>query len=652
MATDSSGPIDPDRILEKTFATVKRGVDPVEVQRYLLQISNQLKSAQQRVLELERQIDEARRRSAEHDPIDPSNLTKLLGEETTRVLDAAQSAAAEIRAKAEESVARLLREAREESVRMREETELLVTRRRQEAEQAAAQIYEESEQRLADAQAEAAGIIEASKQEGREMVVEAQQVRQRMLDDLSRRRQGLRQQIEQLQAGRDRLSAAYDVVRETLAVATEELQVALPEARLAAEVVQLQGADEELGATVTPIVTAEDLGEPTIDAAPLPPARNVETPPEPKSAAPKLTVVPPVDDSTPEDQTPSTPGSEATEGADLAVVSEPGDVPIDSEVSTSAAEPTPTAPDPREGRHSSSVRVVRTSSGKAADVFARLRQEGEDETALVDDTPANAAPVEVTAPEDATQVDTESFDEESASQENTSAVETQIESIDADADADQAFIVTRNEAVASIESALARRMKRELSDEQNELLSTLRSIKGNLTAIAFLPTPESQLERYEDIALPALADAAEAGGTISPVKGRSSSRASVGDLAAELASAIVGPLRDRLERAVSESAGDRDDLAQRIRSTFREWKGQRVDDAVSFAVLSACNRGILDRIPKSAQIRWVVAVDDPASPDCEDNALGGPIGHGQEFPTGHKVPPLHPGCHCVVLPSS
>jgi cell division septum initiation protein DivIVA len=652
MATDSSGPIDPDRILEKTFATVKRGVDPVEVQRYLLQISNQLKSAQQRVLELERQIDEARRRSAEHDPIDPSNLTKLLGEETTRVLDAAQSAAAEIRAKAEESVARLLREAREESVRMREETELLVTRRRQEAEQAAAQIDEESEQRLADAQAEAAGIIEASKQEGREMVVEAQQVRQRMLDDLSRRRQGLRQQIEQLQAGRDRLSAAYDVVRETLAVATEELQVALPEARLAAEVVQLQGADEELGATVTPIVTAEDLGEPTIDAAPLPPARNVETPPEPKSAAPKLTVVPPVDDSTPEDQTPSTPGSEATEGADLAVVSEPGDVPIDSEVSTSAAEPTPTAPDPREGRHSSSVRVVRTSSGKAADVFARLRQEGEDETALVDDTPANAAPIEVTAPEDATQVDTESFDEESASQENTSAVETQIESIDADADADQAFIVTRNEAVASIESALARRMKRELSDEQNELLSTLRSIKGNLTAIAFLPTPESQLERYEDIALPALADAAEAGGTISPVKGRSSSRASVGDLAAELASAIVGPLRDRLERAVSESAGDRDDLAQRIRSTFREWKGQRVDDAVSFAVLSACNRGILDRIPKSAQIRWVVAVDDPASPDCEDNALGGPIEHGQEFPTGHKVPPLHPGCHCVVLPSS
>ena len=113
MATDSSGPIDPDRILDKTFATVKKGVDPVEVQRYLLQVSNQLKNSQTRVSELERQLEQARRQSAAHDPIDPSNLTKLLGEETTRVLDAAQSAAAEIRAKAEENVARLLHEARE-----------------------------------------------------------------------------------------------------------------------------------------------------------------------------------------------------------------------------------------------------------------------------------------------------------------------------------------------------------------------------------------------------------------------------------------------------------------------------------------------------------------------------------------------------------
>ncbi|CAB4709859.1 unannotated protein [freshwater metagenome] len=619
MATDSSGPIDPDRILDKTFATVKKGVDPVEVQRYLLKISNQLKAAQERVAELERQVEQSRRQSAEHDPIDPSNLTKLLGEETTRVLDAAQSAAAEIRAKAEENVARLLRDSREETIRLREETDALVARRREEAEQIAEEIRENAAAQRESAEAEAAAIIEASKQQGREMVLEAQQVRQRMLEDLARRRQALREQIEQLQAGRDRISAAYDIVRETLAVATEELEVALPEARLTAEVASLQIVDAEPEATITPIVTAEELGVPVIDVSPADRPRNVEIPAEPKSSAPKLTVVPPVQEPKPE---------------------ESSDSPSENAAPGQLVDATPVTEDPREGRHSSSVRVVRTSSGKAADVFARLRQEGEDEVAQSGDSPD----AEVT-----------SLVSETAVAETKLAVSGTVsevdEDVEADSDADQAFIVARNEAVAAIESALARRIKRELSDEQNELLSTLRSVKGNLTAIAFLPTPESQLERYEDIALPALADAAEAGGSISPAKGRGTSRASVGDLAADLASAIVGPLRDRLERAVSESAGDRDELAQRIRSTFREWKGQRVDESVSFGVLSACNRGILDRLPKGSQVRWVVAAGDAPSPDCEDNALGGVTERGAAFPTGHNAPPLHPGCHCVVLPA-
>jgi len=619
MAADSSGPIDPDRILDKTFATVKKGVDPVEVQRYLLKISNQLKTSQTRVAELERQVEQSRRQSAEHDPIDPSNLTKLLGEETTRVLDAAQSAAAEIRAKAEENVARLLRDSREETIRLREETDELVARRREEAEQIAEEIRENAAAQRESAEAEAAAIIEASKQQGREMVLEAQQVRQRMLEDLARRRQSLREQIEQLKAGRDRISAAYDIVRETLAVATEELDVALPEARFAAEVASLQIVDSEPDATVTPIMTAEELGVPVIDVSPADRPRNVETAAEPKSSAPKLTVVPPVQEAKTEKSSDSTSENGAPEQ------------PVDA---------TPLAEDPREGRHSSSVRVVRTSSGKAADVFARLRQEGEDEVAQSGESPDT----ETTAP-----VSDTAIAEAKIAVSNT--VDEADEEVEADSDADQAFIVARNEAVTAIESSLARRIKRELSDEQNELLSTLRSVKGNMTAIAFLPTPESQLERYEDIALPALADAAEAGGSIAPVKGRGTSRASVGDLAADLASAIVGPLRDRLERAVSESAGDRDDLAQRIRSTFREWKGQRVDESVSFGVLSACNRGTLDRLPKGSQVRWVVAAGDAPSPDCEDNALGGATERGAAFPTGHNAPPLHPGCHCVVLPA-
>ena len=93
MALDSSGPIDPDRILDRTFATVRRGVDPAEVERYLLQLANQMRATATRVAELERELENYRRRPVAVDPIDPSNLNRLLGEETTRVLDAAQSAA-------------------------------------------------------------------------------------------------------------------------------------------------------------------------------------------------------------------------------------------------------------------------------------------------------------------------------------------------------------------------------------------------------------------------------------------------------------------------------------------------------------------------------------------------------------------------------
>ena len=137
-----------------------------------------------------------------------------------------------------------------------------------------------------NAEAEGAASIEAGKQQGGWVETEATEVRQGMVDVLANLGQALRQQIEQLQAGRDRLSAAYDIVRETLAVATEELHVALPEGRLSAEVASLQSVDSELEATITPIITAEELDEPTIAVFPASQARNVETPGEARPSAP------------------------------------------------------------------------------------------------------------------------------------------------------------------------------------------------------------------------------------------------------------------------------------------------------------------------------------------------------------------------------
>ena len=123
MAQDTPAPIDPDDVIKRTFTTVRRGVDPLEVQRYLLELAGQLRAARERERELTGQLADAEQRATPIDEVDPSRLTALLGEETARVLDAARAASAEIRAKAEENVARLLREARDEAQHMRDEAE-------------------------------------------------------------------------------------------------------------------------------------------------------------------------------------------------------------------------------------------------------------------------------------------------------------------------------------------------------------------------------------------------------------------------------------------------------------------------------------------------------------------------------------------------
>ena len=648
MPPDVPGSIDPDRILDRTFATVRRGVDPSEVESYLRQIAGEMRAMAARIGELERSLAMAESAAsvAPIDLVDPTDLTRIVGEETARVLDAARAAAADIRTRAEESVERMVRDAREEAERVRadaettaaqrtEEAESLVARRTAEAEAAATEVRNRLEIDLARAEADGIAIIDDAKRRGREMLAEAQDVRQRMLDDLSRRRQGLRDQIEQLQASRDRLLAAFDSVRATVAVATDEVKAALPDGRIAADQAALRAVEAELAETVASMTEPEGR---SADAQPVAAATVTEIhapspePEAPPADPPRLSVVPPP--SEPEETATTTVESvrvirSAETAPATAAVLEPEPVVEPTPEPTSEPSPQParatTLRSVTEGRTSSSVRVVR--SGKAADVFARLREEGEVEKA--GKRPRRAA---------------STSDDATAEAPTTAEVEPAVgEVVD-----DQAFIELRDGAIASIAASLDRRIKRALSDEQNELLASVGTIKAKQSAVTLLPEPEAQIERYEDLALPALADAAAAGASLVPNRGKAT-HTSVGDLASELASSIVIPLRERIESAMSEAAGDRDDLSRLIRATYREWKGSRVDDVVDFAVRSACNRGMLDGLGRGTKIRWVVAEGDDPSPDCEDNALAGAVASGKPFPTGHIVPPLHPGCHCAVM---
>jgi cell division septum initiation protein DivIVA len=675
MASDFSAPIDPDRIVSQTFGTVRRGLDPLEVQRFLLLLSNDLRDARSRETTLLLKIEELERRAEPADPLDPSHLTKLLGQETVRVLDAAQSAAAEIRAKAEEGVARLLRESRDDAQQMRDEAESLLKVRSAEANEAADEIRAQTAQMLERAEDERAEILEAARNEGRQMIAEAQELRERMLDDLARRRKLLRQQIEQLQAGRDRLAAAYDVVRDTLDVATEELHVALPEAKLAAEAAALKATESS---DSEELLSSTEFGRPA--------AIDGDSDFIPETKLTPLAVVPSSTESEPEPETlPSEPHE--TVAPTLKIVSSP--IPkkilpavegVSDDVSPAADDAPDDVPDDSDIRHSSSVRVVRkarkTEPAGKDDLFARLRSEAPDESEsgsgseLQPGTDAGTDTEEAVEPFDVEAVvippdlaATEPTDGELAGsdvdddadmagvfEEHVEAVAEAVESDDA-VDRARALVADRDSAIVELDKSLSRRIKRELSDEQNELLSALTSIKGTVTAISVLPAQEAQVARYSALAAPLLAEAAEAGSAlVAGVAGRGGSRSSVADLASELASQVVGPLRERLERCFSEADGDRDEVAQRIRSCFREWKAQRVEPVVSHAMVAACNRGAFDRLPKKTMVRWVVSDGEVASPDCDDNALAGDLAKGDKFPTGHANAPIHERCRCFVVP--
>ena len=115
---------------------------------------------------------------------------------------------------------------------------------------------------------------------------------------------------------------------------------------------------------------------------------------------------------------------------------------------------------------------------------------------------------------------------------------------------------------------------------------------------------------------------------------------------------MIEPLRERVSRSLDETEGDLDELTERLRALYREWKGQRVTDTVSHYVAAAYARGVFDAVPTSALVRWVVDRSAPVCPDADDNALAGPLPKGEAFPTGHSCPPAHPGCRCIIVPVS
>jgi hypothetical protein len=201
--------------------------------------------------------------------------------------------------------------------------------------------------------------------------------------------------------------------------------------------------------------------------------------------------------------------------------------------------------------------------------------------------------------------------------------------------------------------AAARKLKRVLADEQNEVLHLLRSAKSAVGLDDLLPAATEHVRHYaeaidDELRAAAFAGAASMGGTRKEHTKAIKQANAVQPAIDSLGTAVVQPLRDRLERAVADASGDNQELSGIIRAVYREWKTQRIDEHLDDVARMAFGRGALVALSPGTPVCWVVDPDGPACPDAEDNSLAGAVPAGDRFPTDHLCAPAHEGCRCML----
>ncbi len=700
-------PLSAEEVAHRRFSYAFRGFDPREVRDYLDRVADELRGGEKRERELQRQVADAEHRAA-NPVVDETVLTRSLGEETSRVLSSAHQVASELKAKAEDNAARILREAHAEAQRIRASAETVLAERTEETEAAAEEIRraarDETEASLRQARQEAASLLADAQAKAARMVEDAEAASGRVVSELGRRRRVAMAQIEQLRAGRERLLDAYRVVRRTLEEVVDELHRAEPEARLAAEAAArragieparpgdaeadlIEVEERAAGASVT-APTARSLAgaATTADSEPRVEADGDSQPPA--AVTPPGEVEAPADEETgggaaveervevPTSPVPPVAGNEVEDVDDIEKEVEVEDVGKDVKVEDvekdlgDEVEVTPLPPpqdvepqvrpasevteepapvedtavppmaEPEEekepaGPEGGEPGEVGTPAAVSA-LFARIKADRAAAVSRAQDVLAgstggtvDASPEQHTAPSVPHHTGEPGEGQSSAD--------------------DEALLQRRDEAIEDIVATLARRLKRVVQDEQNEVLDRLRLHRGRPPS-DLLPTSADQVARYRMAGADLLQQAASAGAefiapgsTVSP---------DIGDLADGLADSLVGPLRRRLQQGVrAEDGGDAPGLAETIGAAYREWKAQRIDRLAGDAAISAFSLGTSAAAP-GVRLRWVVDDDDGPCPDCDDNALAGPTLVGEAYPTGQRHPPAHAGCRCLLVPDT
>jgi cellobiose-specific phosphotransferase system component IIA len=558
----------------------------------------------------------------------------LLGEEAARVLTAARDASTQIRDRAEESATRLVKDAAEDAVRIRESAVL-----------EAARIRDDSG---ADAEAE----IEMAKQQGRDMVNEAREYREKVLSELSRRRDAARSQIEQLLHGRDRLMNAFERAR----IASEDVIGGLTDAHDEPEfIVDLSPTtgpvpiinsehpsvkvfdreeviteeepteivsnvvifDHESEAEVEVEVIADEVSVEVIDEVQIVDVLHpVHTPAEVEPSVEDVASIEPMETSQTNVVSLFGRGRRSVDMPEIAIEEVEAEKPAEEKVIVPAVKKDVVAVD---------------------DIFAKLRAGSTADVAAKAATSSDIAKAEKPAAKAAMPKA-----EKKAKAKPVAPV------------VDIARFEERNEELSPVVVAMARKLKRVLADEQNTVLGHVRAKRSSLDIDAVLGTEAEHSARYASAVAEDSMAAASAGAKSVKAAGGSSRRVTQKAIAAHAVSAITAGLvagfREDARIAIGEAEGDREVLLGLIRDVYRSWKTERIDSHVDDIACSSYSHGAYLALEPGSKITWMAEPDTNCCSECEDNSLGGSVVRGDDFPTGHSHPPAHAGCRCLVAP--
>jgi hypothetical protein len=217
---------------------------------------------------------------------------------------------------------------------------------------------------------------------------------------------------------------------------------------------------------------------------------------------------------------------------------------------------------------------------------------------------------------------------------------------------------SRDEILVPLILTMGRKAKRVLADEQNQILDVLRGKKPVKTLDAIVGPKAEHSKRYVSALSASTKSAGVAGARSMQTSGTKVSERELGDLVAAqmkaidemIVTSIVEPLRERLSRSISQS-DDNVELSKLVRTLYREWKSQLIDEQIDDVAYAAYGRGALAGLVPGSQVCWKYDPAGPACPDAEDNSLAGAIDAGDAFPTGHTHAPAHSGCRCVIVPA-